>query len=82
MDAGEYSCIATNMMGAVYSKFTICVEGMIISKFDKNEINNSISFLFLAMTEPESTSSEMEERSANVSDADTNIVCYHKNNYR
>jgi hypothetical protein len=30
------------------------------------------------MTEPESTSSEMEERSANVSDADANAVCYHK----
>jgi hypothetical protein len=30
------------------------------------------------MTEPESTSSEMEERSANVSDADANLVCYHK----
>jgi len=29
------------------------------------------------MTEPESTSSEMEERSANVSDADANAVCYH-----
>jgi hypothetical protein len=27
------------------------------------------------MTEPESTSSEMEERSANVSDADVNVVC-------
>ena len=27
LDAGEYSCIATNMMGAVYSNFTICVEG-------------------------------------------------------
>jgi hypothetical protein len=30
------------------------------------------------MTEPESTSSEMEERSANVSDADANAVCYPK----
>jgi hypothetical protein len=30
------------------------------------------------MTEPESTSSEMEERSANVSDADANAVRYHK----
>jgi hypothetical protein len=29
------------------------------------------------MTEPESTSSEMEERSANVSDADANAVCNH-----
>ncbi|CAF3134462.1 unnamed protein product [Rotaria sp. Silwood2] len=53
LDAGEYSCIATNMMGAVYSTFTVCVE---------------------AMTEPESTSSEMEERSANVSDIDTNAI--------
>jgi hypothetical protein len=34
LDAGEYSCIATNMMGAVYSNFTICVEG-IKSKSDK-----------------------------------------------
>ncbi|CAF4044788.1 unnamed protein product [Adineta steineri] len=53
LDAGEYSCIATNMMGAAYSKFVVSVE---------------------AMTEPESTSSEMEERSANVSDVDTNAV--------
>jgi hypothetical protein len=30
------------------------------------------------MTEPESTSSEMEERSANVSDTDANAVCFHK----
>jgi hypothetical protein len=30
------------------------------------------------MTEPESTSSEIEERSANVSDADANNVCYHR----
>lgn len=30
------------------------------------------------MTEPESTSSEIEERSTNVSDADTNAVCYEK----
>jgi len=29
----------------------------------------------LAMTEPESTGSEMEERSANVSDVDMNTVC-------
>lgn len=28
------------------------------------------------MTEPESTCSEMEERSANVSDVDMNTVCY------
>ena len=27
LDAGEYSCIATNMMGAAYSTFIICVEG-------------------------------------------------------
>jgi hypothetical protein len=32
LDAGEYSCIATNMMGAVYSTFTICVEGIKISQ--------------------------------------------------
>jgi hypothetical protein len=32
--------------------------------------------VFLAMTEPESTSSEIEERSANVSDVDANTVCY------
>ena len=32
------------------------------------------SLYVLAMTEPESTSSEMEERSANVSDADVNAV--------
>ena len=32
------------------------------------------------MTEPESTGSEMEERSANVSDADANAVsCFLKN---
>ncbi len=30
------------------------------------------------MTEPESTSSEMEERSANVSDADANNVRYYQ----
>ncbi|CAF2039813.1 unnamed protein product [Rotaria magnacalcarata] len=53
LDAGEYSCIATNMMGAVYSTFTVCVE---------------------AMTEPESTSSEVEERSTNVSDVDANAM--------
>ncbi|CAF1178754.1 unnamed protein product [Adineta ricciae] len=53
LDAGEYSCIATNMMGAAYSTFIICVE---------------------AMTEPESTGSEIEERSANVSDVDTNVM--------
>ncbi len=29
------------------------------------------------MTEPESTGSEIEERSANVSDVDTNTVCNH-----
>ena len=32
------------------------------------------NFEFLAMTEPESTGSEIEERSANVSDVDTNVV--------
>ncbi|CAF4949627.1 unnamed protein product, partial [Rotaria sp. Silwood1] len=53
LDSGEYSCIATNMMGAVYSTFTVCVE---------------------AMTEPESTSSEVEERSTNVSDVDANAI--------
>ncbi len=30
------------------------------------------------MTEPESTSSEIEERSANVSDVDANAVCYYE----
>jgi len=45
LDAGEYSCIATNMMGAVYSKFTICVEGTTISR---NSINarQRIPFIF------------------------------------
>lgn len=28
------------------------------------------------MTEPESTGSELEERSTNVSDVDTNVVCH------
>ena len=70
LDAGEYSCIATNMMGAVYSKFTICVEGIQWSS------DRSVAPICVvsAMTEPESTSSEMEERSANVSDADANNV--------
>jgi hypothetical protein len=36
LDAGEYSCIATNMMGAVYSTFTVCVEGKIISQYSIN----------------------------------------------
>ncbi len=81
MDAGEYSCIATNMMGAVYSTFTICVEGMTFSQnsIETRQIILFIFLIFLAMTEPESTGSEMEERSANVSDADANAVCYHKN---
>lgn len=35
---------------------------------------DKIILYFVAMTEPESTSSEMEERSANVSDADINVV--------
>jgi hypothetical protein len=78
LDAGEYSCIATNMMGAVYSTFVVCVEGKTMSHYAmKNKINDCFSLL-LAMTEPESTSSEMEERSANVSDADANAVCDHK----
>jgi hypothetical protein len=34
LDSGEYSCIATNMMGAVYSTFIICVEGRILSKHE------------------------------------------------
>ncbi len=73
LDAGEYSCVATNMMGAVYSTFTICVEGRIRLP---NPIKTKMMSPFLAMTEPESTSSEMEERSANVSDVDANAVCY------
>lgn len=73
LDAGEYSCIATNMMGAVYSKFTLCVEGK-TNFFFRLDTDDRVLFEFVAMTEPESTSSEMEERSANVSDADVNVV--------
>lgn len=80
LDAGEYSCIATNMMGAVYSTFILCVEGRNMSRNSMNaNADMSFSFfIYLAMTEPESTSSEIEERSANVSDVDANTVCYHK----
>lgn len=44
---------------------------------DKNILtdNQRMNCYILAMTEPESTGSEMEERSANVSDVDMNTVC-------
>lgn len=79
MDAGEYSCIATNMMGAIYSTFNICVEG---DQFNKSVSSSEKELLFsyfsliLAMTEPDSASSELEERSANVSDVDMNNVSH------
>ena len=78
LDAGEYSCIATNMMGAIYSTFNICVEGssspFVEGLTEERIVALSLSRSPVAMTEPESTGSEMEERSANVSDADANAV--------
>ncbi len=48
LDAGEYSCIATNMMGAAYSTFTVCVEGKIRlqNSIKNNETNNYVYFLY------------------------------------
>ena len=62
-------------MGAIYSTFNICVEG----KRDAQKcraLELDVLVCFPAMTEPESTSSEMEERSANVSDVDANTVSW------
>jgi hypothetical protein len=40
LDAGEYSCIATNMMGAIYSTFNICVEGTRAPTMDESRPTN------------------------------------------
>ncbi|CAF0827406.1 unnamed protein product, partial [Didymodactylos carnosus] len=61
LDSGEYTCLASNMMGAVYNSFQLHVEDSLFFII-------FLFFLIVAMTEPDS--SEFEERSANVSDSE------------